>query len=167
MKKKFLTFLIALITILLFASCKDIYGDVGRENLEIITGRNFVSYKYFDTVYIDLNDVKKPDKFDIRTTKDDDWMGSRYTVLEGEFEQVAYNDGCFFVLLNQKYYVFDYENYEISEPATNIDGDYNRLAKPDYHLEEYSIDDFKRLYPDYEGFDWFSLRPAPTNQETQ
>lgn len=97
MKKKFLTFLIALITILLFASCKDIYGDVGRENPEVATGRNYASYKYFDTVYIYMRSSDNlPDTFDIRTTKDDDWLGSRYTVLEGEFEQVAYNDGCFF-----------------------------------------------------------------------
>lgn len=142
-----------LLVLFIFSSCgSDIYSDVGRENLEIIYGINFVGYRYFDKVYINLHGPKREDKLEILDEVNDEW----YTVLEGKFNEVCYNDGHIFIRINDEFYDYDV-NSEVIQPTTDSDGDYLIGAKPEFDLKKYySVNDFVESYPEYESFEWFS-----------
>ena len=149
--RKVLISILLLLVIFIFSSCNtDINSNVEHENLEIVYGINFVGYRYFDKIYIGLHGPKKQDKLEILDEENDEW----YTVLEGKFNEVSYND--YHIFIHMDYYYYYDINSEVIQPTTDSDGDYLINAKPYFNLKEYSADDFKKTYPKYETFDWFS-----------
>ena len=78
-----------------------------------------------------------------------EFFDEEYTVLKGEFERHSWNDYELYVLMDNVYYVFDIENYNaksVQECSYNI-----------IELKEYSKEEFVKLYPDYESFDWHMM----------
>lgn len=152
MKKISILLLIVVIFIFSSSSCnEDIYSDVGRENLEIIYGRNFVTYMFFESVYVNLHGPKKEDRLEILNEETDEWD----TVLKGKFNEVTYNDGHILIHMKDDYYDYDI-NSEIIQPTTDSEGDYLINARPNFDLKKYSVDDFIEIYPEYETYNWFS-----------
>lgn len=158
MKKIFILLLTVVIFAFTSSACnEDIYSDAGHENLEIIYGRNFVEYTYFEKVYVSLNGPQKEDKLQVLTPKTDKYKryDDLHTVLKGEFNEVAFNDGHVFIHMNDDYYDYDI-NSEVIQPTTDSDGEYLYNAKPYFDLKKYSVDDFIELYPECETYEWFS-----------
>ncbi len=74
------------------------------------------------------------------------WNGDKpqaYTVLEGNFERVGWNDETLYIITDGNCYVFNIENYVVGTDTNDI------------KLTEYTVDEFKRLYPRYKLFDWY------------
>lgn len=109
---------------------------VPEEDLTIYAGQSVIRYEYSKEVAVTI-DYDGDDSLEI----------NGFTDLECHFEKVAYKEGKLFILTEEKYYMFDINDYI---EHYNVDPDYN-----DYELYEYSIEEFKVLYPDYEDFDWY------------
>ncbi len=106
------------------------------ENLTVYTGQGTIRYEYSEIVAITLNN-----------NGDDSLEINNYTELESHFDKVAYNEGKLYIITDEKYYMFDIDDYI---EHYNVDPDYN-----DYELHEYSTEEFKELYPVYEDFVWY------------
>lgn len=165
MKKFFKYFIISLLTVisvviigfyillLIFSFCAHQYDPkyIDEESLVIYTGRNAISYIYQDKVKVTINYNDRDDSLRLRTRLGEEyWDYDNIRVLSGTFERVGWYDDNLFILMDEKYYSFDIDGYEV--PPLDEDGE---PQNPDYELKEYSKSEFKKLYPDYESFDWY------------
>lgn len=141
---KFTALCVALMSVFSMSGCIDslfaptYYPD---EDLTVYAGQGTIRYEYSDKVAITLNN-DGDDRLEI----------NNFAELESHFDKVAYNEGKLFiiaddVLTDKKYYMFDIDDY-----IENYNKDHDYI---DYELYEYSFEEFKNTYPDYEGFDWY------------
>lgn len=146
-------FILGLILALIFSFCAHQYDPkyIDEESLVIYTGRNAISYIYQDKVKVTINYNDRDDWLRLRTRMGEEyWYYDSITILSGTFERVGWYDDNLFILMNEKYYSFDIDEYEV--PPLDEDGE---PQNPDYELKEYSESEFKKLYPDYESYDWY------------
>lgn len=118
-----------------------------EEELEIIWAIDGNTYKYSDKISIFLDKGSNSnDSIYLKYFPDE---GSWREILSGEFEKVAWNDYKVFCLMEDTYYVFDINSYEVpTDPAKKYD-------ESEYELKEYSGEEMKKLYPSYESFSWY------------
>ena len=163
--KKIMAFMI-LVVIVMFSGCSMLVVDnmlynisheyVPEEELAITRGNDCNSYKYQDKVVVEIKYSDRNDLLGLRTDgSNDDWsaISSFYhTILEGDFEKVAWYDDNLFILMEGTYYSIDIDEYEIAPLIEDEDGN---VLSPEYELKEYTETEFKQLYPDHESFDWY------------
>lgn len=148
--KKFIkiTAVLFMIAIPLFISGCDIIGDiiynlstfeVPEENLTITAGRGCQSYKYSEKAKIDSDTYIS--SFDI-LVNEEDYLWD--TLLMGKLEKFAHYEDYLVMIFDGKYYSFDLENYSVPKSEDDLQ----------YDLEEYSEDEFKEKFPQYESFEW-------------
>ncbi len=123
------------------AGCNHPYEPdyIPEEDLEITYQRNRIKYEYSDRVDVTIN--YRDDEDDLLE------LNGHRNILEGYFDKVAYYEGELLILTNNTYYMFDIDKF-IADPE-------GEKPSPAYELNEYSIEEFKKLYPDYEDFDWY------------
>lgn len=112
-----------------------------EEDLTVYAGQGTIRYEYSEKVAVTLNN-NGDDSLEINNSPE----------LESHFDKVAYSEGKLFIitddiLTDKKYYMFDLDDYI---EHYNVNHEYN-----DYVLYEYSIEEFKDMYPDYENYDWY------------
>ncbi len=142
--KSCLLIAIILTLALISSGCLDsLFGPTyyPEEDLTVYAGQSVIRYEYSEKVAVNID-----------YNGNDDLEINGFTELESRFEKVAYNEGKLFIitkdiLTDEKYYMFDIEDYIENY---NINHDYI-----DYELNEYSFEEFNKLYPDYENFDWY------------
>ncbi len=123
---------------------------VESENLKIFSAKDYTSYEYSDKVVVILSDNDNNDSLSLATTEDDDWWYKKKEVLSGRFDKVSWNDYILFINMEEKYYTFDINEYEIP----SLDGE-SSATDIDYELKEYSETEFITAYPNYNSFDWY------------
>ncbi len=121
---------------------------IPEENLIIYSSFDFSIYEYYEktAVYISYeHDQGQFDQLLVRTDVDSDsWINfDNYILLEGKFEKVGWYDDKLFILMDDIYYAFDIAKYEIGTSFGDIE------------LKEYTENEIKQLYSDYELFDWY------------
>lgn len=154
MKKLIKFYIFALIVVVILTSCdynSIVHSFTRKENteeeLEIIWGIDGNTYNYSDKISVFIDSGS--DSTDCLYLKFYPSEGCWREILSGEFEKAAWNDYKFFLLMDDTYYLFDINSYEVpTDPAKKYD-------EPEYELKEYSEDEMKKLYPNYESFNWY------------
>ena len=139
-----LILLLIIATILCTSGCSTILNSltsevVPEEDLVIYPGRSSASYVYSDKVCVVMDTSG-----DLLQVKLDAEGTYSYTILSGYFKKFAWHDYKIFILMDEKYYVFDINDYQFPE-----DGE-----EPEYELKEYSESEFIDMYPQYKTFKW-------------
>lgn len=155
-----------LFIITMFSGCNFFYGiwdifmtdKVPEDNLKITYAMDCTDYFYSNKVHVNFS--HKSDGGDNINLYLDNSGEKSERILEGNFTKAAYNDGEFFVLLDDSYYVLDIDNYTMPESPTisyiNIAGhEMHEDAEPEYSLVKYSYDEFNDEYPNNGDFEWF------------
>lgn len=138
------TIVLLLITVIItLTGCMEtlLTKEIPEEDLVIHTGRGCHTYTYSEKVMVCIDTLD--DSLAIRTGIVDDYW---FTILEGEFQKVAWYDYNIFVFKDNIYHVFDINTYEIPEAM---------YAEPIYVLKEYTESEMIELYPNYKSFDWY------------
>lgn len=125
-----------------------------EEDLIVYPMRNAIFYEYQEKVAIQIRcSSEKTDSLSLRISETSDgWMSGfdSYSILNGKFEKVGWYDDNLFILMDEIYYSFDIDKYEV--PNLDDEGYYQ---EPVYELIEYSKTEFIKAYPDYNSFDWY------------
>lgn len=126
-----------------------------EEDLIVYPMRNAIYYEYQKKVAIQIRySSNKTDSLSLRIDGDDDsWLSTNFnykSILTGAFEKVGWYDDNLFILVDDIYYSFDIDKYEV--PKFDDEGNYQELV---YELKEYSKTEFVEAYPDYNSFDWY------------
>ena len=126
-----------------------------EEDLIVYPMRNAIYYEYQKKVAIQIRySSNKTDSLSLRIDGDDDsWLSTNFnykSILTGAFEKVGWYDDNLFILMDEVYYSFDRDKYEV--PKLDDEGN---SQKPVYELKEYSKTEFVEAYPDYNSFDWY------------
>lgn len=126
-----------------------------EEDLIVYPMRNAIYYEYQKKVAIQIRySSNKTDSLSLRIDGDDDsWLSTNFnykSILTGAFEKVGWYDDNLFILMDEVYYSFDIDKYEV--PKLDDEGN---SQKPVYELKEYSKTEFVEAYPDYNSFDWY------------
>ena len=126
-----------------------------EEDLIVYPMRNAIYYEYQKKVAIQIRySSNKTDSLSLRIDGDDDsWLSTNFnykSILTGAFEKVGWYDDNLFILMDDIYYSFDIDKYEVPE----LD-DEDNSQEPVYELKEYSKTEFVEAYPDYNSFDWY------------
>lgn len=144
-----ITAVLFMIVISLFISGCDIIGDiiynsstteVPEESLIITDNIDCITYKYSGKAKI-LSDHSYISGFNI-LVNEEDYLWD--TLLMGKLEKFAHYEDYLVMIFNGKYYSFDLENYSVPKSEDDLQ----------YDLEEYSEDEFKEKFPQYESFEW-------------
>ncbi len=147
--KRFFVVLITVTVIFSLCGCTAILDSMTRrenpeEQMEYIWGIDGDTYIYSDKVEVYLGAPgENEDSLYIKCYPDDYLSGE---ILQGSFKKAAWNDYKIFILMEDTYYMFDINAYEV--PADDN-------TEPVYELKEYSEEEMKKLYPDYESFNWY------------
>ncbi len=140
---KFTTILLIIATIICISGCNFINNlfrhEVPEENLIIYSGRGVKSYEYSKKVRLAMDTAD--DSLSILTNKED---GSWSCILYGSFEKFVHYSDQLIIFSDEKYYVFNVNDYKIPENG----------EKPEYELKEYSKSEFVDVYPEYTTFNW-------------
>ena len=139
-----LILLLIIATILCTSGCSTILNSltsevVPEEDLVIYPGRSSASYVYSDKVCVVMDTSG-----DLLQVKLDAEGTYSYTILSGYFKKFAWHDYKIFILMDEKYYVFDINDYQFPEDD----------EEPEYELKEYSESEFIDMYPQYKTFKW-------------
>lgn len=130
---------------------KNEYPD---QSLIVYSVRNVTHYEYQKKVAISIRYSSSADSLDLRIDGDDDsWLSTNFSyesILTGKFEKVGWYDDNLFILMDEVYYSFDIDKYEV--PHLDEEGNYQ---EPVYELAEYSETEFVTAYPNYNSFDWY------------
>lgn len=126
-----------------------------EEDLIVYPMRNAIYYEYQKKVAIQIRySSEKNDSLTLRIAGDDDsWLSTNFnykSILTGAFEKVGWYDDNLFILMDDIYYSFDIDKYEV--PMLDDEGN---SQEPVYELKEYSKTEFIKVYPDYNLFDWY------------
>lgn len=126
-----------------------------EEDLIVYPMRNAIYYEYQKKVAIQIRySSNKTDSLSLRIDGDDDsWLSTNFnykSILTGTFEKIGWYDDNLFILMDDIYYSFDIDKYEVPE----LDDEGNS-QEPVYELKEYSKTEFVTVYPDYNSFDWY------------
>lgn len=126
-----------------------------EEDLIVYPMRNAIYYEYQKKVAIQIRySSDKTDSLTLRIDGDDDsWLSTNFnykSILTGAFEKVGWYDDNLFIFMDDTYYSFDIDKYEV--PKLDDEGNYQELV---YELKEYSKTEFVEAYPDYNSFDWY------------
>ena len=126
-----------------------------EEDLIVYPMRNAIYYEYQKKVAIQIRySSNKTDSLSLRIDGDDDsWLSTNFnykSILTGAFEKVGWYDDNLFILMDEVYYSFDIDKYEVPKPD-----DEDNYQKPVYELKEYSKTEFVEAYPDYNSFNWY------------
>lgn len=148
-----------ILTTLLFSRCcyevvtifdPTYYKD---EDLLFFMGRDSLEYEYSNRAQIiishESNDtLVLKDESDSRNSNDSDksFFTDGETVLSGSFVKHAWNDYKLFILMEDLYYVYDLK--KAPDAIYDEDGNFS------YELKEYSENDFSKLYPEQDIFEW-------------
>lgn len=126
-----------------------------EEDLIVYPMRNAIYYEYQKKVAIQIRySSNKTDSLSLRIDGDDDsWLSTNFnykSILTGAFEKIGWYDDNLFILMDDIYYSFDIDKYEVPK----LD-DEDNSQEPVYELKEYSKTEFVEAYPDYNSFDWY------------
>lgn len=126
-----------------------------EEDLIVYPMRNAIYYEYQKKVAIQIRySSNKTDSLSLRIDGDDDsWLSTNFnykSILTGTFEKIGWYDDNLFILMDDIYYSFDIDKYEV--PKLDDEGNSQELV---YELKEYSKTEFVTVYPDYNSFDWY------------
>ena len=141
---KFNTIFLIIVTIISTSGCSTILNSltsevVPDEELVICEGRSGDSYAYSEKVKVIID--SSGDVLQLKFDAEDTYS---YTILSGYFERFAWHDYKIFILMDEKYYVFDINDYQFPEDD----------EEPEYELKEYSESEFIDMYPQYKTFKW-------------
>ena len=139
-----LILLLIIATILCTSGCSTILNSltsevVPEEDLVIYPGRSSASYVYSDKVCVVMD--TSGDLLQVNLDAEGTYS---YTILSGYFKKFAWHDYKIFILMDDKYYVFDINDYQFPEDD----------EEPEYELKEYSESEFIDMYPQYKTFKW-------------
>ncbi len=140
-----------LLTVVFLSGCMPYSPDYyPEEDLTVYYMRNAINYEYQEKVAVQIRySSDRNDSLILRVSQTSDgWMScdGAYSILEGKFEKVGWNDDTLFILTDDTYYMFDINAYEV--PADDN-------TEPVYELKEYSEEEFASAYPDSASFDWY------------
>lgn len=130
------------------------------EELVYSSGKNVQNYEYSKKVLVTISDhysdkLSLNDGTDYYSTDKDD----NFCILTGHFDKVAWNNYKLFINMKDKYYCFDIKSYNVPKTTTspsNFDDYYvDNNLKPEYELKKFTADDMKKLYPDYQDYEWY------------
>lgn len=148
--------LVILLLFSLFVTGCNFYGknEYPDQSLIVYSVRNVTHYEYQKKVAISIRYSSSADSLDLRIDGDDDsWLSTNFnykSILTGKFEKVGWYDDNLFILMDEVYYSFDVDKYEV--PHLDEEGNYQ---EPVYELAEYSKTEFVTAYPNYNSFDWY------------
>ena len=122
---------------------------IPKENLTIYTGRNYTIYEYSEKVSVSIKYSNRKDTLTIRGNKQNNtfWIDSGKVILEKDFDKVANHENKLLILAEKTYYVFDISNYILDAESEYV--------YPENTLYEYTEEEFIKLYPEHESFDWY------------
>lgn len=125
-----------------------------KEELEVISGRNFAFFKYSEKAFIYINYGSHGNDYLGVATKnaneDKDWIDtSKKKILEGTFKKFGWNDFKLYILMDNYYYEFNIAKYKI--PNNTKKYDWNRL------LIKYDRKAFKKKFTNYKNYDWIKV----------
>ena len=113
--------------------------EVPEENLTITSGRGCQSYKYSEKAKI-VSDTYISGFSILVNEEDYSWD----TLLMGKLEKFAHYEDYLVMIFDGKYYSFDIENNSVPKSEDDLQ----------YDFEEYSEDEFKEKFQQYESFKW-------------
>ena len=147
--------LLIMLSIIFLAGCTPYSpNSYPEEDLMVYYMRNAIYYEYQEKVAIKIRySSEKNDSLSLRISETSDgWMSGfgSYSILDGKFEKVGWYDDNLFILMDEVYYSFDIDKYEV--PHLDEEGNYQ---EPVYELAEYSETEFVTAYPNYNLFDWY------------
>ena len=147
--KRIFALFITVTVIFSLCGCTAILDSMTRyekpeEQLEYIWGIDGDTYIYSDKVEVFLGAPGENEDSLFIKCYPDDYISNE--ILQGSFTKVAWNDYKLFILMDDTYYMFDINAYEI--PADDN-------TEPVYELKEYSEEEFAKAYPDSASFDWY------------
>ena len=157
MKNCFVKAIALLFAILCVFNCSGCYNLFFHKSVVVDSGRHYGLYRYSDKAEIFYFDQSRKgvngfaeDRLGIFNNEyKKNYEGS--VVLEGCFDKFTHADGKIIILMENKYYVFEIDEYTYP-PSTNIVmRDY--LEENDW-FREYSIEDFNSEFPDSEKYHW-------------
>lgn len=142
---------VSLLTVVFLSGCMPYSPDYyPEEDLTVYYMRNAIYYEYQKKVAVQIRySSERNDSLVLRVSETSDgWMSGEgsYSILDGKFEKVGWYDDNLFILMEDTYYMFDINAYEV--PADDN-------TEPVYELKEYSEEEMEKLYPDYESFNWY------------
>ncbi len=141
--KRIALLIAAVLIVISFSSCRisDVYD---KFHIHGTQDENGFSSSYYDKAYIDVfYGLEHDDIFSVRTANyPDDYS----CILYGKFDKVSFNNGTMFILLDNKYYVFDVRNYDINK--------YSNSEEAKEYIKIYSETEFDKNYPDNQSFYW-------------
>lgn len=133
-----------------FSSCIPYSDDyVPEENLKITYGRELIAHEYSKHVYVIIRydqDGEYADTLNIKCNSTKGW-GNSQVILNSYFDKVAYYEGQILIYTNNLYYMFDIDRY--------VSGTDTEKPYTCEELHEYTKEEFIKLYPEHESFDWY------------
>ncbi len=147
--KRIFALFITVTVIFSLCGCNAILDSMTRyekpeEELEYRWSRDGHRYIYSEKVKVFLGAPGENEDSLFIKCYTDDYFSSE--ILQGSFTKVAWNDYKLFILMDDTYYMFDINAYELPEDEN---------TEPVYELKEYSEEEMEKLYPDYESFNWY------------
>lgn len=156
--KRMLICLFCLVISFTFSACSS-YWNIYNSDIELLyfDEYNPPRYQYsgkvqiydcydsYDRLY--LNESKNTNKKYL--------FDKRYIALEGNFDEVAWEDFKLFIHMGETYYVFDINTYNAPP--------YDENNNPTYELLEFSKEDFIKNYPDYDFYIWETYYSSSQN----
>lgn len=153
-------------------SVEDLFAEeYPEEELFYKAGQDAEVYEYYGKVLVHISHSQDfPDRLQIKEINGDYGSGNTSrpsgsvlidAILKGHFDKVAWDDYKLFIYMKEKetYYCFDINSYHIPEKATAPTNKKGKIrygkVNYEYDLKEYTVDEFKELYPNYEKFDWY------------
>ena len=125
-----------------------------EEDLVVYSGIDGASYVYSNKVEVTV--YADDGKHMILTLKnynsDEVWHGDGYNVFEDiEFNYFAWHNYYLYIHASDDvFYSLDIKRYE---PGTFQD---DKKQMPKYDLKKYTSKEFKKLFPDYETYEWLN-----------
>lgn len=151
MKKRFYCGLIIFLTLamtLLLTGCNSVLfptKKVPSQNLVITTGRDCIAYEYKEKVIVYYE--YEVSKLVVKNTSYNEWeYEEEHEILKGKFDLLGWYDDILCIKMDEKYYIFDIDAYDVSDL-------YNEIV-----LEEYDLESLEEKYPNFkELFYWRKL----------
>ena len=154
MKNCFAKAIAILLVVLCVLNCSGCYGLFTNKSVVVDWGRHYGLYRYSDKAEILYFDQSRKygsfiDKLGIYCNENEEnHEGS--VVLEGHFKKFTHSDGKIIILMEDKYYVFDIDEY--TYPPSNV-GMEDYLEENDW-FREYSIEEFNSEFPNNDKYHW-------------
>ena len=149
--KRITVIILSFLFALYFSGC----AFIGINGVKRFPDSHGSTYIYFDKVMLSITSPEdkksgywgdlEPDELYVSANEDGSLWGG--PILKGPFEKAAFNQGELFILKEDKFYVFNVEEYHYQE------GKYNEDIRKD--IKEFTKEELDEIYPDNENYSWF------------